>query len=103
VSELDEAVRAHARRIVARDAGARTDLALDAQLEPDDLFDRLLSGEFWAFEVVAHARIGEYHLFKTRYRGSTILVVQARWVQDPDGRWRIHEAELARVAAGDES
>jgi hypothetical protein len=29
------------------------------------------------------------------------VVVQTRWVQDADSRWRIHEAEIARVAAGE--
>jgi hypothetical protein len=36
---------------------------------------------------------------ETRYLGPMILVVQERWVQAGDGGgWRVHEAELARIA-----
>ena len=31
------------------------------------------------FELVAHARIGAHHIFKTKFMGPTTLVVQARW------------------------
>jgi len=104
VSDLEAAVQAHASRVVARDATARADLAPEAVLEPPDLFDRWLGGPFRGFEVVAHARIGSHHIVKTKYQGSTTVVVQARWVQDPGGGpWRIHEVEIARIAAGDEA
>jgi hypothetical protein len=103
VSEVEAAVTAHAQRILARDPAARGDLDSAAEVEPADLFDRLLAGEFRRFELVAHARIGAHHVIKTKYVGPTTMVVQARWVQLPEGRWRIHEAELARVAAGEKS
>lgn len=97
MTEPQAAVNAHACRVVAGDAGVRADLAPDAILEPAQLYDRLLDARFRGFEVVAHARVGAYHIFKTKYLGPTIFVVQERWVQGADGRWRIHEAELARV------
>jgi hypothetical protein len=100
-AELDAAIEAHARRAVAGDAGIRADLAPGAEVEPPDLFDRLLGGGFRDFDVVAHARIGAYHLVKTRYRGPTTLVVLERWVRGGDGPWRVHEASIVRVAAGD--
>ena len=52
------------------------------------------------FELVAHARIGAHHIFKTKFLGPTTLVVQARWAEDPGGPWRIREAEVARVEGG---
>jgi hypothetical protein len=100
MSEPVAAAEAHARRVVAGDPGARADLVADATLEPAALYERLLDTRFRDFEIVAHARIGAYHVFKTRYLGPTTFVVQERWVQAADGRWRIHEAELTRVATG---
>jgi hypothetical protein len=101
MTELEEAIEAHAHRVVAGDANPRADLAPSANIEPPDLFERLLTGGFRDFDLVAHARIGAYHLVKTRYRGPTTLVVQERWVRGGDGRWRVHEAVLVRVASGD--
>ncbi len=101
MSDVEAAVETHARRIVAGDAGARADLAPGAAIAPPDLFDQLLGTRFRGFELVAHARIGAYHIYKTKYLGPPTLVVQARWVRDADGRWRLHEAELARVALED--
>jgi hypothetical protein len=100
--EPSAAAEAHAARVVAGDVAARTVLVPEAPVEPGDLYDRLLAGPFRRFELVAHARIGAHHIFKTRYVGPTTLVVQERWVQGADGTWRIHETELARVAAGDD-
>ncbi len=101
MSDLEATVEAHARRLVSGDAAARADLAPNATIDPPDLFGRLLGGGLRDFELVAHARIGAYHLFKTRYRGPTTFVVQERWVRGVDGQWRVHEAELARVASED--
>jgi hypothetical protein len=103
VTDVEAAVEAHACRVLARDPAARADLDGGAEVEPADLFERLLEGGFRRFELVAHARIGAHHVFKTKYVGPTTMVVQARWVRDPEGRWRIHEAELARVAAGEDA
>ena len=100
MTEPGATVDAHARRVVASDPGARADLVPDATLEPAELYDRLLDARFRGFEVVAHARVGAYHIFKTRYLGPTVFVVQERWVRGADGQWRIHEAELARVTTG---
>ncbi len=97
-----EAVEAHAARVLRGEPAARADLAPGAEVVPADLYDRLLAGGFRGFELVAHARVGAHHVFKTRYRGPTTLVVQERWVREPDGIWRIHEAELARVAVGED-
>lgn len=102
-ADVEAAVREHARRVTARDPGARQDLAPGAELNPGDLLDRLLQDEFRAFELVAHARIGAHHVFKTRYVGPRTMVVQARWVRSPDGRWQIHEAEVVRVAEGEDA
>jgi hypothetical protein len=103
VSDVEAAARAHAGRVVAADPAARADLAPGSAVDPPDLLDRLLGGRFSGFELVAHARIGAHHVLKTRYAGPTTMVVQARWVQDADAdrRWRIHEAEIARVAPGE--
>jgi len=101
VIDPETAVRAHARRVVAGDPRAVEDIAPGARLEPADLLDRLLGGGFQDFELVAHARIGAYHFFKTKYVGSTTIVVQARWTRTADEGWRIQEAEVARVMTGD--
>jgi hypothetical protein len=97
----EAAARAHAARLLARDPGAREDLAPGALVEPPDLLERLLAGRFHAFELVAHARIGAYHIFKTKLVGVPTLVVQARWAAEQDGRWRIREVEVARVEGPD--
>ena len=89
----------HARRLAAGDAGALDDIAPGASVEPPDLLHGLLIERFGRFDVVAHARIGAYHIFKTKLVGSRTVVVQARWAQDAAGRWRIAEAEVARVAS----
>jgi hypothetical protein len=98
VRDLEAAVDAHARQVLAGDAAARADLVSDVLVEPSDLYDRLLQGSFRGFEVVGHARLGAYHIFKTKYVGPITLVIQERWVQGGDGVWRVHEVELARVA-----
>jgi hypothetical protein len=95
--EAERVARAHAERIVKRDARAREDLAPGAEVTPPDLVDWLVGREFREFELVAHARIGAHHVFKTKYVGPTTLVVQARWAAGADGRWLIREAEVARV------
>jgi hypothetical protein len=97
-AELEAAVRAHATRVVARDPRAREDVAPGAQLAPPDLLDRLLGATLEAAELVAHARLGAHHVYKTRFNGPVTFVVQARWAAEGDGRWRIREAEVARVA-----
>jgi hypothetical protein len=96
-TEPEKAARAHAARIVGHDAGAREDLAPGAEITPPDLVTWLVGRGFREFELVAHARIGAHHIFKTKFVGPTTLVVQARWAADDDGRWRIREAEVARV------
>ena len=96
----DQAARAHAERIVGRDERAREDLAPGADVTPQDLVGWLLSQSFARFELVAHARIGAHHIFKTKFVGPTTLVVQARWAAETDGRWRIREAEVARTEGG---
>ena len=103
MSDLDAAVEAHARRVVAGDVAAREDLAPDAPVEPADLLDRLLGARLSGYQRVAHARIGGYHVVKVRYVGAPSLVVQACWARDAEGRWRVREAELTRVAVEDEA
>jgi hypothetical protein len=93
----EPAARAHAERIVRGDRSAAEDLAPGAEVVPPDLLAWLLGRAFRSAELVAHARIGAHHVFKTRFVGSTTIVVQARWAVAPDGRWRIREAEVARV------
>jgi hypothetical protein len=95
-----EAVRAHAERIVARDGRAHLDVAPGAEVTPSDLVDWLLAQSFVGFELVAHARIGAHHIFKTKFVGPTTLVIQGRWAAEPGGSWRIREAEVARVDGG---
>lgn len=96
-AEPERAARGHAERIVGRDARAREDLAPGAEVAPPDLLEWLIARQFRGFELVAHARIGAHHIFKTKFVGPTTLVVQARWAAEADGRWRIREAEVARV------
>jgi hypothetical protein len=91
------AARSHARHVLGRDPRARDDVETGAEVTPPDLVDWLLGQTFHTFELVAHARIGSHHVFKTKFVGPTTLVVQARWVADAGGRWRIREAEVARV------
>jgi hypothetical protein len=96
--EPELTVRNHAALVVGRDPRARGDLALEAEITPPDLVDRLLSQSFTGFELVAHARIGAHHIFKTKFIGpTTLVVVQARWVADAGGSWKIREAEVART------
>ncbi|HEY7141366.1 MAG TPA: hypothetical protein VIE44_14775 [Methylomirabilota bacterium] len=96
----ERAARAHAERVVGRDARAREDLAAGAEVTPRELVEWLLGHRFSGFELVAHARIGAHHIFKTKFVGSTTMVVQARWVAEDGGAWRIREAEVARVEDG---
>jgi hypothetical protein len=96
----EQAARAHAQRIVGRDARAREDLVPGAEVRPPDLVEWLLARSFSGFELVAHARIGAHHIFKTKFVGPTTLVVQARWATEAGGPWRIREAEIARVEGG---
>ena len=96
-AEPERAARAHAGRIVGRDARAGEDLAPGAEITPPDLVEWLVGRDFREFELVAHARIGAHHIFKTKFVGPTTLVVQARWAADAAGRWLIREAEVARV------
>jgi hypothetical protein len=93
----EQAVRAHAERIVGRDTRVQEDLAPGAEVSPPDLLEWLLDRRFRGFELVAHARIGTHHIFKTKFIGPMTLVVQARWAAAADGRWCIREAEVARV------
>jgi hypothetical protein len=97
----EQAARAHAQRIVGGDARAREDLGPEAEVTPPDLVERLLAHRFASFELVAHARIGAHHIFKTKFVGPTTLVVQARWAATAaGGHWCIREAEVARVDGG---
>jgi hypothetical protein len=99
-AELELAVRAHAQCIVGRDARAREDLLPGAEVSPPDLIEWLLAHPFASFELVAHARIGAHHIFKTKFVGPTTLVVQARWATEAGGSWRIREVEVTRVEEG---
>jgi hypothetical protein len=72
-------------------------------LSPPDLLEHLLGAQFETFDLVAHAKIGAHHVFKTRLVGPVIVVIQARWAEDPVGRWRIREAEVARTEVRVES
>jgi hypothetical protein len=96
----EQAARRHAGRVVRGDPQAREDLASGADITPPDLVEWLLRHPFKGFELVAHARIGAHHIFKTKFVGLTTLVVQARWAAEAGGRWRIREAEVARVEGG---
>ena len=96
----EQAARSHAARVVERDSRAGEDLAPGAEVTPPDLVEWLLGHPFKGFELVAHARIGAHHIFKTKFVGPTTLVVQARWAAETGGRWRIREAEVARVEDG---
>jgi hypothetical protein len=98
--DVEEAVREHARRLLGGASSAREDLAPGAELIPVDLLAQLGAARFESFEIVAHAKIGAHHVFKTKFLGSTVVVVQARWARDGDGRWRIRDAEVVRTEAG---
>jgi hypothetical protein len=96
----ERAARGHAERVVGRDPRVHEDLASEAEISPPDLVGWLLAHPFTGFELVAHARIGAHHIFKTKFVGPTTLVVQARWVADAGGSWRIREAEVTRTEGG---
>jgi len=96
----ERAARSHAERVVGRDPRAHEDLASEAEISPPDLVGWLLMHPFTGFELVAHARIGAHHIFKTKFVGPTTLVVQARWAVDAGGSWRIREAEVTRTEGG---
>jgi hypothetical protein len=96
----ERAARSHAERVVERDPRAHEDLASGAEITPPGLVGWLLSHPFTGFELVAHARIGAHHIFKTKFVGPTTLVIQARWAADTGGSWRIREAEVARTEGG---
>jgi hypothetical protein len=98
--EVEAAVREHARRTISREPEARDDLAPGAELTPPDLLERLGRTRFEGFELVAHAKIGVHHVFKTKFVGPTVIVVQARWAREAGGRWRIREAEIVRTEVG---
>lgn len=93
----ERAARTHAERIAGRDRRALEDLAPGADVTPPDLLEWLMGCEFRGAELVAHARIGTHHIFKTKFVGPTTIVVQARWVADAADHWLIREAEVARV------
>jgi len=95
--EVEAAVREHARRTISQEPEARDDLAPGAELTPPDLRERLGRARFEAFELVAHAKIGGHHVFKTKFVGPTVVVVQARWAREADGQWQIREAEIVRT------
>jgi hypothetical protein len=94
------AARSHAERVVGRDPRAHEDVSPGAEVTPPGLVAWLLSHPFTAFELVAHARVGAHHIFKTKFVGPTTLVVQARWAAEVGGSWRIREAEIARTEGG---
>jgi hypothetical protein len=96
----EQAARTHAERVVGRDPRAHEDLASGAEVTPLNLVEWLLAHPFKEFELVAHARIGAHHIFKTKFVGPTTLVVQARWAAEAGGHWRIREAEVARTEGG---
>jgi hypothetical protein len=96
-AEPERTARGHAERVAGRDWKALEDLAPGAEIAPPDLFAWLMGCQFGRAELVAHARIGDHHIFKTRFVGATTVVVQARWAADAGGRWLIREAEVARV------
>lgn len=96
---VEAAVEAHACLVVAGDPAAALDLAPTAALDPPDLFVRLAGLSFRAFEMVAHAKIGAHHVFKTKYLGPTTVVVQGRWAVGAAGRWQLREAEIVRITA----
>jgi hypothetical protein len=96
-AEPERAARSHAARVADRDRRAFEDLAPEAEVTPPDLLEWLMGCRFGGTELVAHARIGAHHIFKTKFVGATTIVVQARWAADASGRWLIREAEVARV------
>ena len=95
--EPELTVRNHAALVVGRDPRAQADLEPRAEITPLDLVEWLGSQSFTGFELVAHARIGAHHIFKTKFIGPALVVVQARWVADARGTWRIREAEVVRT------
>src|SRR5262249_61538389 len=98
--EVEAAVREHARRLLGGESSAREDLVPGAAVTPADLLAQLGAARFESFEIVAHAKIGAHHVFKTKFLGSTIVVVQASWARDGDGRWRVWGAGSGRTEGG---
>ena len=97
MKDAETAAREHAARVIRTDPHASDDLASSVQLTPPDLLERLAGWRFDGFELVAHARIGAHHVFKTKYVGPTTVVVQAHWAQNAVGVWQILDAEIARL------
>lgn len=97
VADIEPRVRAHAEAVLAKNRAASAgDLSPDAPQDPADLYERLDAGTFTRYEIVAHAKIGFHHIYKTKYIGTEAWVVQERWAEQ-DGRWLIRESALLRT------
>lgn len=96
VPELLEAIGAHARAVVAGDAGAAEGCVRPTALEAYRVaIDAAASvGPFDGYTTPALARLGTQYISKVRFiggRGSALM--QIRWAREGDGRWQIAEAE----------
>ena len=96
VPELLEAIGAHARAVVAGDAGAAEGCVRPVALEA---YRAAISaaasvGPFNGYATPALARLGTQYISKVRLAGAQgCSLMQIRWAREGDGRWQIVEAE----------
>jgi hypothetical protein len=90
---VEQAAEAHARHIVAGDAGAMAQDCVPNVLQtPATLYNQLQTARFERYAIIGHAKIGLQHVFKVRYFGPTVLTLHHR-LGDRDGRWLVLESE----------
>lgn len=96
VPELREAIAAHARAVLARDAATAERFVTATALEGYRLALEAAAqcGPFDSHVAPGLARLGTHYIAKVRFtgpRGSALI--QIRWKREADGNWRIAEAE----------
>ncbi len=93
--ELDHAIEAHARAIVAGDRdAARAFLSNTANIDSHEAFAaKIASGSIKEFVKLGRARIGMQHMSKIRFlTGDEPLVMVNRW-REENGAWCIADSE----------
>ena len=92
--ELDKAIDAHARAIVAGDTqAAKAFLSGGANPSHDEFVSKIAKGGIREFVKLGRARIGAQHMSKIRFLtdGEPLLLVN-RW-REENGAWRIADSE----------
>jgi hypothetical protein len=92
--ELEKAIDAHARAIVAGDIqAAKAFLSGGANPSHDEFVSKIAKGTIREFVKLGRARIGAQHMSKIRFLtdGEPLLLVN-RW-REENGTWRIADSE----------